>query len=156
MNPHLPHILLLFLLAAGAYARHNVTADDNDPGIVYAGAWGPSASTQLDFGGLHMLTQDPGATPTFVFTGVSIFFLSPLWPYLVNTALSLDGSPPVLVDLVDHSQPTADGGMETVASAVVWNATGLDNAQHRLVVSAGAGQPFLSHSLLLMDQYTQL
>jgi hypothetical protein len=60
----------------------------------------------------------------------------------VNTQLSLDGAAPVLVDLVDHSRPNTIEGPETVQSAVVWNATGLNNTQHTLVVSVGAGQPF--------------
>ncbi|KAF9008080.1 hypothetical protein BDQ17DRAFT_1422740 [Cyathus striatus] len=137
------YAMVLRATIQGAYARRNVTVDDNDPGIFYARVWGPSASTQLDFGGSHMLTQDPGVTATIVFTGVSIFFPPPLRPYLVNTALLLDGSPPILVDPVDHSPPTADGGLETVASVVVWRATGLDNARRTLVVSVSAGQPFV-------------
>lgn len=70
--------------------------------------------------------------------------MSPLWPYLVNTAVSLDSGPPVLVDLVDHSRPDvgAAEGPETVQSTVVWSATGLTNSQHTLVMSVGAGQPF--------------
>lgn len=60
----------------------------------------------------------------------------------MNTALSLDSAPPVLVDLVDHSRPGAGSGPETVQSAVVWSATGLSNSQHTLVVSVGAGQSF--------------
>ena len=68
--------------------------------------------------------------------------MSPLWPYLVNTAISLDHGPSTLVDLVDHSRPPTDGGPETVQSQVVWKATGLNNTQHNLLISVGAGQPY--------------
>lgn len=97
----------------------------------------------MDYGGSHILTQNSNATASFNFTGVAIYFLSPLWPYLVNTAVSLDSGPILLIDLVDHSSSTsAVQGPETVESHVVWNATGLANGPHRLVISVGAGQPF--------------
>lgn len=76
-------------------------------------------------------------------TGVAIYFLSPRWPYLVNTAVSLDGGAPTLVDLVDHTRPDTGGfGPETVQWDVVWSAQNLTNATHSLVVSVGAGQRF--------------
>ena len=68
--------------------------------------------------------------------------MSPLWPYIVNTAISLDHGPSTLVDLVDHSRPMTDGGPETVQSQVVWQATGLNNTQHNLLIFVGAGQPY--------------
>lgn len=68
--------------------------------------------------------------------------MSPRWPYLVNTAISLDSGAPFLVDLVDHSRPNAVEGPETVQSQIVWGASGLTNTQHTLVMSVGAGQPF--------------
>jgi hypothetical protein len=74
--------------------------------------------------------------------GVAIYFMSPLWPYLVNTAITLDSGPPILVDLVDHSRPNTVEGPETVQSQVVWGASGLNNTQHTLVMSVGAGQPY--------------
>ncbi|CAA7269825.1 unnamed protein product [Cyclocybe aegerita] len=89
-----------------------------------------------------MLTQDSNATATFNFTGIAIYFLSPLWPYNVSTAVSLDSAPATLLDLVDHSRPNIGTGPETVQSHVVWNATGLTNIQHTLRISVGAGQSF--------------
>lgn len=68
--------------------------------------------------------------------------MSPLWPYLVNTAVSMDSAPPVLIDLVDHSKPNVGVGPETVQSQVVWGEAGLANKQHTLVISVGAGQPY--------------
>ena len=74
--------------------------------------------------------------------GTAVYILSPLWPYNVSSAISLDSAPPTLVDLVDHSKPDAGQGPESVASHVVWRATGLKNVQHTLIVSVGQGQPF--------------
>lgn len=89
-----------------------------------------------------MLTGNSAATATFTFTGVAIYFMSPLWPYVVNTAVSLDSSPPILIDLIDHSKPNVGVGPETVQSKVVWGDAGLPNSQHTFVVSVGAGQPY--------------
>ena len=69
-----------------------------------------------------------------------------MWPYLVNTAVSLDSGPITLIDLEDHtggSSPSSTGqGPETVQYQVVWHATGLANTKHNLRISVGAGQSF--------------
>ncbi|KIM38675.1 hypothetical protein M413DRAFT_447636 [Hebeloma cylindrosporum] len=136
--------ILYCVLFLRVRAQRNVTLDDQDLAIVYApaGAWSRSADNSLDYGGAHMLTQNPAATATFNFTGVAIYFLSPKWPYAVTTAVSLDSGPITLIDLVDHSRPNAGQGPETVQSQVVWSATGLTNTRHTLVISVGQGQPF--------------
>lgn len=137
--------LVLFLIISWlnlVSCRHNVTIDDPNPSIVYKGNWVLSANNSLNAGGAHILTQDPTATATFTFTGVAIYFMSPLWPYTVNTAVSLDAGPPILLDLVDHSRPNVGQGPETVQSQVIWGAAALPNIQHTLVISVGAGQPF--------------
>lgn len=66
----------LLWIAAAAFlptvlADQNVTVDDQDPSIVYSppGAWALSANSSLDFGGAHMLTQNPNGTAVFNFTG---------------------------------------------------------------------------------------
>lgn len=144
---HLQRRVVLFLVVytlkiTTVFAAVNMTIYDNDSSITYSGVWKPSAPSALDFSGVHMLTQDPSATASFNFTGIAIYFLSPLWPYTVNTAISLDSGPITLVDLVDHSRPNVGQGSETVQSKVVWNATGLNNTQHNLLISVGAGQPY--------------
>ena len=62
---------LLACLVCGAAAQQNITIDDTNPAIAYApaGAWVVSANSSLDFGGAHMLTQNPNGTATFNFTG---------------------------------------------------------------------------------------
>ncbi|KAG6814492.1 hypothetical protein H0H92_000017 [Tricholoma furcatifolium] len=140
---------LTILLAAApclhlVLCLHNVTVDDQDPSIVYnpRSSWTLSANSSLDYGGAHMLTQDPTATATFTFTGVAVYFMSPLWPYVVNTAVSVDSGPSTLIDLQDHSRSNAGQGSETVQSAVVWGSGQLNNTQHTLVISVGAGQSY--------------
>ncbi len=85
-----------------------------------------------------------GLTSTFYpfNSGVGIYFLSPLWPYRVNTAISLDSSPASLIELVDNSRPGTGQGPETAPFRVVWSATGLANTQHTLQISVGVGQSF--------------
>ncbi|KAJ3505856.1 hypothetical protein NLJ89_g7197 [Agrocybe chaxingu] len=103
--------------------------------------WKETPFDPLNFGGQHRVTSNPSATATFNFTGVAIYFYSPLWPFQVNTAISIDGQSPIFVDLTDYTQtPFVVDGPETVASDVVWDATGLDNKEHTLVVSVALGQ----------------
>ncbi|KAF6751030.1 hypothetical protein DFP72DRAFT_909093 [Ephemerocybe angulata] len=138
-------ILWLYACTVSAQTQRNVTLDDGDTTIRYqpGGAWFRSANNSLDFGFAHMLSQTPNATATLNFTGVAIYFLSPLWPYTVNTQISLDGFPPTLVDLVDHSRPATEGfGPETAQYGVRWKAEGLENKIHSLVMTMGSGQRF--------------
>ncbi|KAF8886946.1 hypothetical protein BD779DRAFT_542299 [Infundibulicybe gibba] len=144
------HQLLLslvgtYLWSAGlTCARQNISIDDPSPSISYTpiASWGKTAPTSLDEGGSHMLTTDPGATATFSFTGVRVYFMSPLWPYTVTTALTLDNGPIILLNLTDPNQPATDGGPETAQSRVVWGSDELENKQHKFVVSVGQGQQF--------------
>ena len=83
MRTHFQALVLLLLLGGGIIpsilsrigvvvgAQRNVSVDDTDPSIRYqpAGAWNVSANSTLDYGGAHMLTQNPNATATFNFTG---------------------------------------------------------------------------------------
>jgi hypothetical protein len=72
---HLLIRLLVFALYThGVCAQSNITIDDTNSSIAYApaGAWVVSSNSTLDFGGAHMLTQNPNATATFSFTGASL------------------------------------------------------------------------------------
>ncbi|KAF8646481.1 hypothetical protein AX16_007193 [Volvariella volvacea WC 439] len=138
----------LFLLSIACFqaveAQRNVTIDDIDARINYQPreAWYLSAPTELNAGGAHMLTSTPGASATFTFKGTAIYFMSPLWPYHVTTALQLDNRDPDLLVLVDRSRPDTGGGPETVQSSIVWSATGLDDTEHRLLIYVGDSEPF--------------
>jgi len=72
----------------------------------------------------------------FVAAGVSVYYLSPKWPYTVDSHISLDGSPAVLVNMTG---PPADspGGQETILWAPLWGETGLTNGLHTVVVTPG-------------------
>ncbi|TFK63465.1 hypothetical protein BDN72DRAFT_320715 [Pluteus cervinus] len=137
-----PHVLVVFLPLV--YSQQNITLDDNDPAIVYQpkDQWSQSAPSPLDAGGSHMLTSSPGATALLQFTGVAVYFMSPLWPYHVTTAVQLDDEDAQLLVLTDTSRNDTGGGPETVQSAIVWSKTGLNNTSHRLSVYVGAGEPF--------------
>ncbi|KAJ7915073.1 hypothetical protein B0H13DRAFT_416112 [Mycena leptocephala] len=138
-------MLLFFLLPLPALlqvvgALLNVSVDDVSPMIRYSGQWEPSSTHRsgLDFGGSHTLSSDSGASATFIFTGVAVYYLSPRWPYAVSTRLSLDGAPSVLVNLTDsYSSPSPAGGSESSLSSVAWSATGLANKSHTLVATYG-------------------
>lgn len=41
-----------------------------------------------------------------------------MWPFTINTLISLDGGSPTLVDSTDHSSEELIDGPETVASSV--------------------------------------
>ncbi|KAJ7087938.1 hypothetical protein B0H15DRAFT_908651, partial [Mycena belliarum] len=136
------HLLLLLPLSALLLvdALLNVTVDDVSPRIAYAGNWEPSAlhKSATDFGGSHTLSGDERGSATFLFTGVAVYYLSPRWPYDVNTRLSLDGEAPVLVNLTDpNSPPEPPGGPDSAPSSVVWSATSLANKSHTLVATIG-------------------
>lgn len=51
--------------------QRNITIDDWDAAFNYRppGAWFMSTNTTLNYGGAHMLTQNPNATALFNFTG---------------------------------------------------------------------------------------
>ncbi|KAL1746786.1 hypothetical protein HDZ31DRAFT_33320 [Schizophyllum fasciatum] len=136
-----------FALFALAFAYHaaadrNVTVDDTSSDIRYSGEWTTSATTELDHGGTHQLTEDHSATAKLTFTGNAVYYMSPKWPYTVNAAVSVDGGQVTLIDLIDHGSSSQDGGPETTASEVVWARTGLDNGEHTLTISVGGGQQY--------------
>ena len=67
--------------------------------------------------------------------------MSPLWPYAVSTALTLDSRPTNIIDLTDYNTPlTTGGGSETGRSVVVWSIENLSNTTHTLRISVGRGQ----------------
>ena len=153
--------IFIFLNLATAQTLTNVTIDNTDSRISYAGTWDPTAShtSALDIGGSHTLSEDPNGSATFSFTGmfvflkapqfdidigysiqqqkgVAVYYLAPKWPYTVDSYVALDGGAPQLVDMTAPPQ-NSPNGEETVASDVLWSATGLTNGDHRVVVTRG-------------------
>jgi len=127
-------ILTVLLARAGVFALTNISVDDTSSMVGYIGVW-TSHTSSLDFGGGHVLCQTRGCLATFSFTGVAVYFLSPLWPYAVSVELNLDDGAGVTIDLTDPLATPTSGGPETAPWRPVWGATGLSNSSHSLVVS---------------------
>ncbi|KDR77605.1 hypothetical protein GALMADRAFT_209907 [Galerina marginata CBS 339.88] len=135
--------LLLFLTFPRSFALTNITIDDQDPLIHYYPAhsdWG-QISESADAGGGHMLTSHEG---------VSMHFMSPLWPYRVTTALQFDDKTPVILDLQDHSVPHGSG-QATASSRVVKSFIGTKSTKHTLRVSIPPGDEFAIVDMLIFE-----
>ncbi|KAJ7288854.1 hypothetical protein C8J57DRAFT_522551, partial [Mycena rebaudengoi] len=115
----------------------NVTIDDSSSLITYAGNWEPPSThlSSLDYGGSHTVTSAPGSSATLKFTGVAIYYLSPRWPYPVNTELTLDGGAGVVVNLTDPLASPTSRGSASATYSVLWSTTGLTDTEHNLVIS---------------------
>ncbi|TDL17654.1 hypothetical protein BD410DRAFT_843451 [Rickenella mellea] len=142
----------LLLFSSGVKGLANITIDDSDPKIHYSGSWEPDSQhiSHLDYGGSHTVSSDPNGFATFTFTGVAVYYLSPLWPYPVNTSLGLDDAYPVVLDLMDKTVTPTEGGAETTQSQVVYAFTGLPNTQHTLTVTmdTSGGQYIIMDGLI--------
>ncbi|KAK0199896.1 hypothetical protein DFS33DRAFT_1267393 [Desarmillaria ectypa] len=120
------------------WALTNITIDDTSSMINYKGSWDNSSShtSSLDYGGSHTLSSQNSASATFTFTGVAVYFLSPLWPYWVNSTITIDGRDETTLNLTDPFASTTDsGGSESSPYNVRWSKTGLSNSSHEVVVS---------------------
>ncbi|KAF9445835.1 hypothetical protein P691DRAFT_777289 [Macrolepiota fuliginosa MF-IS2] len=141
------HVLFLLVVhyIVGAVAQTNTTVDDSDTiKIQYTGSWNiqvPS-SPNLDVGGNHHLADadTDGQQANFTFTGIAVYFMSPLWPYFVSTQLQLDSGSLIHLNLTNPNGGT--GGSENVQSAVVWGSGPLPNGVHTLLVSKIPGDSF--------------
>ncbi|KAJ6477862.1 hypothetical protein C8R47DRAFT_1288720, partial [Mycena vitilis] len=147
--------LLLPLFFKVGSALLNVTIDDTSPLLTYKGKWEPSSThlSGLDYGGSHTVSGDAKAGATFTFTGVAVFYVAPRWPYTVNTQLSLDGAPPVVVDLTDPiASKTAPGGSESAPFSVAWSQEGLSNTTHTLALTmASTGQFIIADGFMCVS-----
>ncbi|KAK0199895.1 hypothetical protein DFS33DRAFT_1457080 [Desarmillaria ectypa] len=129
---------VLFFLSLSAWALINITVDDTSSMINYKGSWDGSGShtSSLDYGGSHTLSSDSSASATFTFTGIAVYFLSPLWPYPVSVMITVDGGVETILNLTDPVASSTDsGGSESSQSDVRWCMTGLSHSLHKAVVS---------------------
>lgn len=124
----------------------NITVDDTSPDIKYTGIWDPNHyPSSLSFNGSHRLSYDPTATATLKFKGIAVYFWAPLWPYQVNTTVTLDGGKGHFLDLTDYDSLGKEGvgQVETVLSQVRWSQPGLEDKEHTLVATMPEGATYL-------------
>ncbi|KAJ4473663.1 hypothetical protein J3R30DRAFT_704187 [Lentinula aciculospora] len=116
----------------------NVTYDNLDPSVTYlpqgGDGWDIDIKEGLDYKGSHAVASgDPDASAVFQFTGVAVYYFSPLWPYNVSTVVSLDGGNNMTLNLMDMSAtPASVGSAATASSAARYGYTGLSNSSHSL------------------------
>ncbi|CAA7269801.1 unnamed protein product [Cyclocybe aegerita] len=149
------HVVLplfsLFLTAAYAQQRRNVTVDDTSSLISYT----PDASWLLivgdmSAGGSHRLAMSSSAFATITYTFASFYFISPKWPYRVTTRLTIDGQRTMLLDLQDNSMPIdVNDGM--VRSSVVGYYEGTTNIEHTIRVSVPPGDPYAVVDMFIFE-----
>ncbi|KAJ6591281.1 hypothetical protein DFH09DRAFT_197632 [Mycena vulgaris] len=133
--------LCLFATIALGLQR-NITVDDTDPAISYAGSgWkffsvsdSESAAqfTGLEYNGTVHRTcgsQSPTGTATFKFTGVAIYYSAWFCLGWNFTTITLDGGDPIVV-------PTTASHDSSDFNHAVWAMTGLSNSPHTIVNSA--------------------
>ncbi|KAI3608195.1 hypothetical protein WG66_006505 [Moniliophthora roreri] len=146
VDPRLPisfRLFLLSLLWAGIprvrAGLRNVSIDDSDPRIVYSPGWVETETSDgQSYGGYYHSSSRSDAFAEFTFTGVGIYYMSPLWPYPVGARLILDDNPSqsAVVDLQDDSTRLIsddDGrGPEIVPTHAIWGVGGLENIKHTL------------------------
>jgi hypothetical protein len=165
------HLVLLSIFHI-AFGRRNVSLDDSDDSIVYHGNWLHTPYDRTNRGGHHMVTADDRAYATLAFngklihtafpdtefdcwiSGVAIYFYSPLWPFKVTTAISLDGDKSDLIDLRDYDVPLHQDGAETSRSEILWYADGMANTSHLLNVSVGDGEDLAILDYLVYESFS--
>ncbi|KAF6748902.1 hypothetical protein DFP72DRAFT_1073737 [Ephemerocybe angulata] len=143
-SPSLWRVLLALLILApsGAHAQtRNVTVSQSDTSkVVYTGEWTKVNDSRSE-GGNHRVAAGAGATATFTFTGVAVYFQAPLFPFPIQSNVSLDGKRGTVLDLQDHDSPERKNASATVASGViergVW--TNLENVKHTVRVTVPIG-----------------
>ncbi|KIY73926.1 hypothetical protein CYLTODRAFT_485065 [Cylindrobasidium torrendii FP15055 ss-10] len=134
-------VLLFAVLWHTVQAYHNVTVDDSDARVIYNGSWDQgNHQSSLDYNGSHALSYDPTASASFSFTGVAIYYLSSMWPYPVNSTVTLDGEDSVFLNLTDPGATPANGGSASAQWGPRWFKTGLSNTTHELVVTMSSKQ----------------
>jgi len=128
-------LLLVFLLTIPAHCMHNISIDDTDPSITYQGIWTPDFenASSLYYGGTLAASTDPNANATLMFTGVAVYYLSSLWTFPVSVDISIDFEDSVSVNLTVPNDSTES------SSQPMWEATGLTNGTHDVVISMSEG-----------------
>ncbi|CAA7269826.1 unnamed protein product [Cyclocybe aegerita] len=115
--------------------------DDADPG-----------GAILNYGGYHMVTEDPEAYANVTFTYVSFYFIASRYPYKVTTAVTIDGTTTVL-DLQDHSVPVQTGNAVSASKGwdIIQAFPGTISARHTLTIGINPGDPYAVLDALMFE-----
>ncbi|KAG8818941.1 hypothetical protein FRC17_010664 [Serendipita sp. 399] len=134
------------LLVQAAVVLKNYTVNDNDTSITYLGDWKVHESP-LAYEGSHKVAYNQGDRAIFTFSGVSVYYLAPLWRSQIETRISLDGDTPVLVNLTATPDmivpPWEDETQEVVPWDIRWSATNLTNSTHTVTITRGVDSSIL-------------
>ncbi|KAE9399923.1 hypothetical protein BT96DRAFT_857881 [Gymnopus androsaceus JB14] len=134
----LSFLFLVVIFSSPVAALQNLTISWQNSSIVYqqnSSVWS-SAPSSLDYSQSHTYTTTKGASASFQFTGVAIYYEAASWPYPVSVNISLDGDSGTFVDLRDYLSPqTPTTGSASVSASTHWYRTGLNNTSHTIVIS---------------------
>ncbi|KAJ4473647.1 hypothetical protein J3R30DRAFT_703445 [Lentinula aciculospora] len=135
------HFASLLLLIAAiphvVFALQNVTISHTSSSIDYkpnSSIWFSSDSA-LDYSQSHATTETKGASATFTFTGIAIYYAAASWPYPVSANISINGGSGTFVDLHDYQSAQTNGGSASASATIHWYRTGLKNTSHTIVIS---------------------
>ncbi|KAJ3515672.1 hypothetical protein NLJ89_g1604 [Agrocybe chaxingu] len=152
--------LLSLSLVNHIYAQLvNVTLDETSSLITYSplGSWrrlddtGPGGAV-LNYGGYHMVTEDPEAYASITFTYASFYFIASRYPYKVTTAITIDGTTTVL-DLQDHSVPVQTGNAVSASKGwdIIQAFPGTTSAEHTVTIGINPGDPYAVLDALMFE-----
>jgi len=85
------------------------------------------------------------------FSGIAIYYMSPQWPYTVNTLLTLDSNSPVVLAMTSSNTEPIGAVGPNVITQVLWGQTGLSDTEHTLVISLAPGGRYIVVDALMYD-----
>ena len=132
-------------LAQGQQPRPNdgtTRFEQSDARLLYEGAWLGTSASDLS-GGSDKWSDSSGSAASISFTGTDFHLVSTKSRYYGIAAVSIDGSPSVMVDLYSPS---------TLYQQRIWSASGLSNTRHDVRIEwSGSKNPASSGTLIRLD-----
>ncbi|KAG9085509.1 hypothetical protein FRC07_013361 [Ceratobasidium sp. 392] len=114
--------------AASSVPTEALFVDSTSSDLVYSGNWTTVSSDTLwtYYGGSMTMSQTPGSTITFKFTGTAVWYHATMFNLLSGTAkISVDGGPPDVINTFSHS---------ALLQRLLWSKTDLSDEEHTVVL----------------------